>query len=152
MTIRPVRPAVAAMVLTLLAATAACGTDEPIDVAQPASPTAAAPTATPSPPPSPSPSSPSAAPSPAASDTIDVGYAGGAVTGDTGRVKVPLGEMVTINVTSDVADEAHLHGYDLSEPIAPGETVTLTFTASIPGVFELELEDIGKQLLSLQVA
>ncbi|WP_193345672.1 hypothetical protein [Blastococcus saxobsidens] len=55
-------------------------------------------------------------------------------------------------VTSDVADEVHLHGYDVSAPVAPGEPATLTFDATIPGVFELELHEVGEELLSVQVS
>ncbi|CCG01656.1 conserved protein of unknown function [Blastococcus saxobsidens DD2] len=97
--------------------------------------------------------SPTAAPSPArAGRTIEVAFAGGEVSGDTGRVPVPLNETVTIVVTSDVADEVHLHGYDVSAPVAPGEPATLTFDATIPGVFELELHEVGEELLSVQVS
>ncbi|MGQ0778881.1 MAG: hypothetical protein ACT4NY_31475 [Pseudonocardiales bacterium] len=40
--------------------------------------------------------------------TINITVSGGQVTGETGRVEVPLGTPVT--VTSDVADEIHVHG------------------------------------------
>ncbi len=95
---------------------------------------------------------PAAAAEPSPGGTaLAVSFAGGQLSGDTGRTKVKAGESVTIKVTSDVADEVHLHGYDLSLPVAAGGTVTLAFDATIPGVFELELEQLGKQLLSLQV-
>jgi hypothetical protein len=76
---------------------------------------------------------------------------GGQVSGDTGRVPVELGDQVTLTVTSDAADELHLHGYDLEAELAPGEPATLSFTADIPGVFEAELHEAGTVLLSLQV-
>lgn len=154
MPIRPVRPRLAAVVL-LLTATAACGTGTPAEQVQSApSPSTASPTASPSASASPSavPSPSPASPSPEAANTIEVTYAGGAVTGDTGRIKVKRGDTVTIKVTSDVADEVHAHGVDLSEPVAPGKPATLTFTAQIPGVFEVELEKLGKQLFSLQIS
>ena len=86
-----------------------------------------------------------------AGTNIDVSYAGGQVTGSTGRIPVPSGEQVTISVTSDVADEIHLHGYDLSAPVGPDAPGTLTFQATIPGVFEVELEELGTLLFTLQV-
>jgi hypothetical protein len=58
---------------------------------------------------------------------------------------------VTIRVTSDVADEVHVHGYDLMTDVDPGTPATVTFDATIPGVFEVELEKLGQQLLTLQV-
>src|SRR3954465_9544585 len=82
---------------------------------------------------------------------IDVEYVGGQVRGDSGRVTVPAGSPVTITVTSDVADEAHLHGYDVEAELPPGEPAELSFDATIPGVFELELHEADTVLLTLQV-
>ncbi|MFD2093566.1 cupredoxin domain-containing protein [Blastococcus deserti] len=94
----------------------------------------------------------SAAPTAAAEgQRIEVTVAGGQVTGDTGRIPVPAGEQLTLAVTSDVADEVHLHGYDLTADLTPGQPAELSFTASIPGVFEVELHEAGTVLLSLQV-
>jgi hypothetical protein len=93
----------------------------------------------------------SAAATAPAGQQIDVQYAHGQVSGDTGRVAVPAGAAVTITITSDVADEAHLHGYDLEAELTPGEPAELRFDATIPGVFELEMHEAGAQLLTLQV-
>jgi hypothetical protein len=82
---------------------------------------------------------------------IEVQVAGGQVSGDTGRVPVAAGTPVTLVVTSDVADEAHLHGYDIAAELAPGKPAELTFDATIPGVFEFELHEAGTVLLTLQV-
>jgi hypothetical protein len=67
------------------------------------------------------------------------------------RVRVDLGEQVRIRVESDHAEEVHLHGYDLSEDVAPGKPATIDFTADAPGVFEVELEQAGLKLFELQV-
>ena len=95
----------------------------------------------------------SAAPStPAATgQRLEVTVTGGQVSGDIGRVPVPVGEHVTLVVTSDAADELHVHGYDLGAGLAPGIPATVAFDATIPGVFEVELHDAGTLLLSLQV-
>lgn len=87
-----------------------------------------------------------------ASRVIALTVQGGQVAGDTGRVEVPLGTPITINVTSDVADEIHVHGYDKEAQIPAGDTGTVSFTADIPGVFEVELHKSGKQLFQLQVS
>jgi hypothetical protein len=83
---------------------------------------------------------------------ISVGYSGGAVSGDTGRNEVAIGDEVTIEITSDAADEVHIHGYDELIDVAAGETAVLTFTADIPGVFEVELESSGLLLFQLEVS
>jgi heme/copper-type cytochrome/quinol oxidase subunit 2 len=85
-----------------------------------------------------------------AGTTVDVSYANGQTTGG-GRIPVTLNSPVTIRVTSDVADEVHVHGYDLMTDVHPGTPATVTFDATVPGVFEVELEDLGQQLLTLQV-
>jgi heme/copper-type cytochrome/quinol oxidase subunit 2 len=83
---------------------------------------------------------------------IEVEVAGGQVSGDTGRVPVPEGTHVTLVVTSDVADEVHVHGYDVESGLEPGTPAELSFDATIPGVFEVELHESGTVLLTLQVA
>jgi hypothetical protein len=87
----------------------------------------------------------------AAGQQIVVEYVGGQVRGDSGRIDVALGTPVTITITSDMADEAHLHGYDLEADLLPAQPAELRFDATIPGVFELELHDAGRLLLTLQI-
>ena len=67
------------------------------------------------------------------------------------RAKVKQGDRAAIVVTSDVADEVHLHGYDVSRPVSAGETVRLPFRATIPGRFEVELEERGIPIAELTV-
>jgi hypothetical protein len=81
---------------------------------------------------------------------IDVTFAGGSITGG-GKRSVSLGKPVVIKVTSDVADEVHLHSYDLKTEVAPGTPGTMTFVANRPGIFEVELEKKGLRLFELEV-
>jgi plastocyanin len=94
---------------------------------------------------------PSSRASTPAGQRIEVQVSGGEVSGDTGRVPVAAGEHVTLVLTSDVADEVHVHGYDLEAEMSPGQPTEIAFDATIPGVFEVELHEAGTQLLSLQV-
>jgi len=50
-----------------------------------------------------------------------------------------------------VADEIHVHGYDLTTDVPAGGSSSVNFTATIPGVFEVELEGAHLQLFELQV-
>lgn len=75
----------------------------------------------------------------------------GAPNGGIVRATVDQGDRVRLVVTSDVADEIHLHGYDVSRDVAAGGTVTLAFRASIPGRFEAELEERGVQIADITV-
>src|SRR5438046_2326395 len=54
--------------------------------------------------------------------------------------QVTQGDTVSLVLTADEAQEVHLHGYDKSVELTPGQPVTLTFTADATGHFEYELE------------
>ena len=86
-----------------------------------------------------------------ADQVIEVSVSDGAVEGG-GRTSVSLGDTVTIQVTSDVDDHIHLHGYDVLADVVAGETAELTFDATIPGVFEVELEDARLPMLELEIS
>ena len=83
--------------------------------------------------------------------TIRIRVVGGLPQGGIQRPSVKQGEHVTLVVTSDVADEIHLHGYDISADAAPGSPARLSFNAKIPGRFEIELENRGVQIAELTV-
>ena len=55
-------------------------------------------------------------------------------------------------MTADQTDEVHRHGYDRKVDIAPGRPAVLEFTADVPGVFEVELEEASLKLVELQVS
>ena len=61
------------------------------------------------------------------------------------------GDPVRFRVVSDVADEVHLHGYDLHKDVKPGHPVTFSFKANLDGEYEAELESRKEQILSLKV-
>ena len=87
----------------------------------------------------------------AAPKLIEAAFRSGAVVTGGGRHEVSVGDRVVISVTSDVADEVHLHGYDKKADVEAGGTVRLPFTASIPGIFEVELESRAFKLFDLVV-
>jgi hypothetical protein len=84
--------------------------------------------------------------------TVTARYAGGQVTGTSGREEVTLGEPVVLRISSDVAEEVHVHGYDLEAAVPAGGSVDVPVAADIPGVFEVELHESGKVLFQLRVA
>ncbi len=61
------------------------------------------------------------------------------------------GEPIALKVVSDVAEEIHVHGYDLSKDVKPGASVRFAFEATIEGRFEIELENTGTLLATLEV-
>ena len=82
---------------------------------------------------------------------VEIAFRGGAVQGGLQEIDVPLGTPVRIVITSDVADEGHLHGYDKEIELAPGVSGTISFTADTPGVFDLELHGSDAKLARLEV-
>ena len=75
----------------------------------------------------------------------------GAPRGGIVRATVNKDDQVVLVVTSDVADEIHLHGYDKAKDIAAGGTIRIPFKATIPGRFEAELEGRGVQIAEISV-
>jgi hypothetical protein len=81
---------------------------------------------------------------------IDVTAAGGQVEGPD-LFEFALGDLVEITVLADVADEIHVHGYDLRYDAEPGVPVAISFEADAIGIFEVELEASHLQLFELEV-
>jgi hypothetical protein len=75
----------------------------------------------------------------------------GKPVGGITRVTVRKPQRVELVVHSDVADEVHLHGYDLHQDVEAGGTARIGFPATIQGVFEAELENRKLQILELTV-
>jgi nitrous oxide reductase len=82
---------------------------------------------------------------------LSVTVRGGSVVEGGSRQRATLNQPVTIRVTSDVADEVHVHGYEKHVDVTPGRPAEVTFVANIPGVFEVEFERSGKLLFTLEV-
>ena len=61
------------------------------------------------------------------------------------------GETVRFRARSATDDEVHVHGYDLSEDAPAGQTTTMSFKATITGIFEIEFENAGKEIGKLTV-
>lgn len=129
----------AAVLILLTGCSAGTDDDDPTVVAPPAASSSASAAA---PEPSPTP----------AGTLVEVSYAGGEVTGVEQRVPVTLGEQVVLRFTSDVAEEIHVHGYDLYTDLVPGQPAEISFTADIPGSFEVELHEAGRPMFQLRVA
>jgi hypothetical protein len=64
---------------------------------------------------------------------------------------VKKGERAQYTVNSDQAEEIHTHGYNIAKDVAPGQPAKFDFVANIDGVFVVELEHHGVQIMSLKV-
>jgi hypothetical protein len=89
---------------------------------------------------------------PEADVVLEVVVEAGSVIEGGGRESVPIGSTVALVVMSDVAEEIHLHGYDVELAVEPGVPAVLGFAADIPGVFEVELHGSGLGLWDLEIS
>jgi uncharacterized cupredoxin-like copper-binding protein len=71
--------------------------------------------------------------------------------GGVKKLTVKKGEQIHFIVESDSKQNVHLHGYDVELEAAPGAPAEFDVEANIDGVFEVELEDPGVQILKLTV-
>lgn len=114
-------------------------------------------TASPSSSPSDSATSSSPAPSESPSDDrvrgteITVTVRDGEVSPSPRRVDIERDNRVRLVVTSDVADEVHVHGFDVEKNLDPGKPTTVEFVADQSGIFEVETHDSALELLQLAV-
>lgn len=90
-------------------------------------------------------------PEPAGPTPIRIVVRGGRVIGGLERARLERGERAVLIVRADVSDHVHLHGYDIMRDVAPGAPARLPFRATIPGRFEVELEDRGLQIAQIEV-
>ncbi len=75
----------------------------------------------------------------------------GKVVGGVQSVIAKKGGRVRFSVTSDRADEIHVHGYDLKRDVPAGVTVRFDFPATIDGLFVVELEHENQPIGALKV-
>jgi hypothetical protein len=81
---------------------------------------------------------------------ISINVYDGIAEGDEHLV-IERGTTIELVVTSDVADEIHVHGYDYKADVEAGGTATITFVADLPGIYEVELEDSRLLLIELEI-
>jgi len=139
----PLCVAVAILVVAFLILRPSSDDPETTADAPTATPTATA-TSTPSPGETETPT-PTATPKP----TVDPGPV---LTGSkVVKLRFDKGETVRFQVKAPVAEEVHIHGYDIKKDVKAGETEKISFKATIDGIFEIEFEDSAKQIAELRV-
>lgn len=76
---------------------------------------------------------------------------GGQPAGGVQELSFTAGQQIAFEVDSDVAEEVHVHGYDVIAEVEPGKPAMFSFQADIEGVFEVELEGSALQIAELTV-
>lgn len=75
----------------------------------------------------------------------------GEPVGGVEELEYSAGDEVRFRVSSNRADEVHVHGYDVEQAIPAGGSATLSFPAEIEGIFEVELHESEAQIAELRV-
>lgn len=75
----------------------------------------------------------------------------GKPVGGVEELEFSAGDEIRFRVSSNRADEVHVHGYDVEEEIPAGGSATLAFPADIEGIFEVELHGSETQIAELRV-
>jgi hypothetical protein len=86
-----------------------------------------------------------------AADVPRIKVEDGVKTEGLDTISVRVGEIVRFEVEADVADEIHVHGYDLLFETTPDEEVLVEFVADATGIFEVELEGLGLSIVDIEV-
>jgi hypothetical protein len=76
---------------------------------------------------------------------------GGKPRGGVHKLSYRQGQTVNLVITSDTADEVHVHGYDIEKEIPAGGSARVRFKADAAGIFEIELHHSEQQIASLRV-
>jgi hypothetical protein len=90
-------------------------------------------------------------PAPARPQPTTIVVKGAKPVGGIKKIELTKGDQARLVVRSDVADEIHVHGYDLMKDVPAGGRVSFSFPANIEGVFEIELEGRKEQIAELRV-
>lgn len=75
----------------------------------------------------------------------------GAPVGGPAELEYNAGEQIQFRVRSNVADELHIHGYDITKEISAGGAVTVSFPADLEGIYEAELHGSGELIAEIRV-
>jgi hypothetical protein len=89
---------------------------------------------------------------PAAGPTIDVTISKGQVTPANATLQAKVGQPITLRVTSDAADELHVHSTpDHKFQVAAAPNQTFQFSVDVPGNVEVELHHLDRTIATINV-
>lgn len=75
----------------------------------------------------------------------------GEPVGGVQTLEFDSGEEIRFRVSSDAAEEIHVHGYDIAKDVPAGGTIEFDFPAELEGIYEAELEELGVQIAELRI-
>lgn len=94
----------------------------------------------------------SSSPSEAAGTSIDITIKSGKVTPNGERVKVSVGEPVTLRIDADTSGEIHVHSTPEQEIEFPEGSSTKQLTISKPGIVDVEDHALEQVIVQLEAS
>jgi plastocyanin len=77
----------------------------------------------------------------------------GSISASSDLVKAAVGQRIRFVVTSDAADEIHVHSVpDHEFEVQPGRRQTFTFAVATPGTVEVESHGLDVTILKLEIS
>ena len=96
--------------------------------------------------------SPKATQPPGAGLVVDITIAKGQVTPSNATLTAKVSEPITLRVTSDAADELHVHSVpDHKFQVAAAANQTFQFNVDVPGNVDVELHHLDRTVATIQV-
>ena len=84
--------------------------------------------------------------------SVDVTIAHGQVTPTNATLQATVRQPITLHVTSDVADELHVHSVpDHRFEVAATANQTFQFSVDVPGSVDVELHHLDKTVATIHV-
>lgn len=98
-------------------------------------------------------SAPMRSPSPSDNATvIDIAITGGVATPTNGQAQASVGKPIVLAVISDVADQLHVHSVpEHTFQVEPRADQRFEFTVDVPGQVDIELHDLNRTVVTVQV-
>jgi plastocyanin len=67
------------------------------------------------------------------------------------QLEFAAGDTIRFIVSSNEADEVHVHGYDVEKEVPAGGSAFFVFPAELEGIYEVELHHAESQIAELRV-
>jgi hypothetical protein len=84
--------------------------------------------------------------------SVDITIAHGQVTPANATLQARVRQPITLRVTSDVADELHVHSVpDHKFEVAAAANQTFQFSVDVPGNVDVELHHLDRTVATIQV-
>ena len=83
---------------------------------------------------------------------VDINIAAGTVTPTNGEAQAKLNQPIVLKVNSDVSDQLHVHSVpEYTFQVEARANQTFEFTVEVPGQVDVELHDLNRKVVTIQV-